>query len=216
MLAVSLEDTHVTLIRREKSFFPWRWQLLRSKVWWMTYSATSSSCGSPDGRKRSGVGILRPRASWTGAESLQNFKNQWNITGTLTICAAWKYAASTTSRSLTIVQVQAGRFFAQFMPWLNPIQLSWIRWTLRSHFFAIVMLLITTHHTTRSSHQNACSGSIMLETRKWLTSLALINYFVCYYCPKFLLIKNVQPKNNIKNNQGILPQKKITPYDINY
>ena len=141
-------------------------------------------------------------------KSLQDFKNQWNVTGTLAICAAWKYAASTTSRSPTIAPVQAGKFFAQSMPWLKPIQLSWIRWTLKSHFFATVMLLITTHHITRYSHQNVCSGSRMLRTRKWLTSLALINYFVCYYCPNFLLIKNVQPKNNIKNNQGILPQKK--------
>ena len=94
------------------------------------------------------------------------------------------------------------------MPWLKPIQLSWIRWTLRSHFFATVMLLITTHHTTRSSHQNACSGSRMLETRKWLTSLALINYFVCYYCPNFLLIKNVQPKKQYKKQSRNPSSKK--------
>ena len=166
VFAVWPDASQETLILKERCFFPWRWQLLRIRGWWMTYFATPSSCVSPDGRKQSGVGILRPRASWTGAESLQNFKNQWNITGTLTICAAWKYAASTTSRSPTIVPVQAGRFFAQSMPWLNPIQLSWIRWTLKSHFFATVMLLITTHHITRYSHQNVCSGSRMLRTLK--------------------------------------------------
>ena len=141
-------------------------------------------------------------------KSLQDFKNQWNVTGTLAICAAWKYAASTTSRSPTIAPVQAGKFFAQYMPWLEPIQLSWIRWTLKSHFFATVMLLITTHHITRSSHQNACSGSRMLETRKWLTSLALINYFVCYYCPNFLLIKKCSTKKQYKKQSRNPSSKK--------
>ena len=99
-------------------------------------------------------------------KSLQDFKNQWNITGTLAICAAWRYAVYTTSRSPTIAPVQAGKFFARYMPWLEPIQLSWTRWILKSHFFATVMLLITTHHITRYSHQNVCSGSRMLRTLK--------------------------------------------------
>ena len=150
-------------------------------------------------------------------KSLQNFKNQWNVTGTLVICAAWRYVVSTTSRSPSIAPVQAGKFFAQYMPWLEPIQLSWIQWTLKSHFFATVMLLITTHHITRYSHQNVCSGSRMLRTLEKELLLGSNQHvsFVIFAIPLFWK-KNLQPKkkNNIKKTQSrINPPKKITLYE---
>ena len=82
-------------------------------------------------------------------KSLQDFKNQWNITGTLAICAAWRFAVCTTSRNPTIARVPAGKYFALYMQWLGPIQLSWTNWILKNHFFATAMLLFTTQHIIR-------------------------------------------------------------------
>ena len=99
-------------------------------------------------------------------KSLQDFKNQCNITGTLAICAAWRFAVCTTSRNPTIARVPAGKYFALYMQWLGPIQLSWTNWILKNHFFATATLLFTTQHIIRLSHQNVCSGSKMLRTLK--------------------------------------------------
>ena len=167
VFAVWQDASQEGLILKERCFSLWRWQLLGIRGWWMISFVIPNSCVTPDGQKQSGVGILRPRASWTGTEkSLQDFKNQCNITGTLAICAAWRFAVCTTSRNPTIAPVPAGKYFALYMQWLGPIQLSWTNWILKNHFFATAMLLFTTQHIIRLSHQNVCSGSKMLRTLK--------------------------------------------------
>ena len=218
VFAVWPDASQETLILKERCFFPWRWQLLGIRGWWMTSFAIPNSCVTPDGQKQSGVGILRPRASWTGTEkSLQDFKNQCNITGTLAICAAWRFAVCTTSRNPTIAPVPAGKYFALYMQWLGPIQLSWTKWILKNHFFATAMLLFTTQHITRLSHQNVCSGSKMLRTlKKELLHRLWSTCFICHYYHTFVLKKNLEPKNNIKTQSRNLSSKKITLYDLNY